>query len=111
MIPANPEYSSLNLAAAVQIFCYELRAAAGGALPVLTPEFAPASNADLEGLLTHAAAALEAIGFLDPTNPKRLLPRLRRMVARARLEHEEVSMLRGMCQMVLDALPSSRAND
>jgi tRNA/rRNA methyltransferase len=98
MIPANPDYPSLNLAAAVQVFCYELRMAAGGALPAMREEFVPASHEDVEGMLAHAEQALLAIGFLDPANPKRLLPRLRRLAARAHLEREEVNILRGMLQ-------------
>ena len=98
MIPADAGYGSLNLAAAVQIFCYEARMAAGAALPDLPAEFAPATLAELEGLIAHAEATLIAIGYFDPANPKRLLPRLRRLVARAQLEGEEVNILRGMLE-------------
>ena len=95
-IPANPEYASLNLAAAVQIFAYELRMAAiDGAGPAAAPEFVPATNEQVEQLYRHFEQTMIATGFLDPANPKRLLPRLRRLLARARLETEEVNILRG----------------
>ena len=96
MIPANPEYSSLNLGAAVQLMCYELRLAAG------SPGTAPSGDAvlatadEVEGFHAHLERVAIASGFLDPTQPKRLLPRLRRLFGRARLEHEEVSILRGL---------------
>jgi TrmH family RNA methyltransferase len=96
-IPANPGYSSLNLAAAVQIFAYELRMAVAPQVPApagATDE--PATRAEMESLFAHAEEALAALGFYDPANPKRLMPRLRRLAARARLEREEVNILRGM---------------
>lgn len=96
-IPANPDYSSLNLGAAVQLMSYELRLAAlqlAQAPPLLEcPQ--PATGAELEGLYAHWEQVAMATGFLDPRQPKRLMPRLRRLFGRARLEHEEVSILRG----------------
>lgn len=98
MIPANPAYSSLNLAAAVQIVCYELRLAAAdpGAPPPVAGEGSPASHEDVDRLVAHFERAAIASGFLDPASPKRLILRLRRLFARARLEREEVAILRGM---------------
>lgn len=95
MIPANPAYASLNLAAAVQLVCYELRVAMSE--PGLPPaiEFPPASHHEVEGLVQHFEQALVGSGFLDPNKPRRLIPRLRRLFARARIEKEEVSFLRG----------------
>lgn len=95
-IPADPDYLSLNLAAAVQVFCYELRVASGVTLPELPPEFEPAAFEDVERFYAHLEQTLVAIDFLDPENPKRLMQRLRRLFARARLEREEVSILRGI---------------
>ncbi|MBL8484833.1 MAG: RNA methyltransferase [Rhodocyclaceae bacterium] len=95
-IPANPAYSSLNLAAAVQVLCYELSIGAGeiGTPPVV--EFDAARHEEVERLLEHFESAMRASGFLDPARPRRLMPRLRRLFARARLEREEVNILRGM---------------
>ncbi len=109
MIPTNPEYSSLNLGAAVQLMCYELRMAAiasgaSGAPEVIEapPQGAglPATMEEVEGLHTHWERVAITTGFLDPAHPKRLMPRLRRLFARARLEHEEVSILRGFLSTV-----------
>lgn len=96
MIPANPEYSSLNLASAVQLMCYELRMAN------VQPGEAPASFGDLatvdevERMMAHFEQAMLASGFFSPDNPKRLMPRLRRLFSRIRLERDEVNILRGM---------------
>jgi tRNA/rRNA methyltransferase len=95
-IPADPDYSSLNLAAAVQVMAYEARVAALGAQPLPPSEFEPARHEDVENLYAHLEQSLLASGFLDPANPRRLIPRLRRLFGRARLEQEEVNILRGM---------------
>ncbi|MBL8472984.1 MAG: RNA methyltransferase [Rhodocyclaceae bacterium] len=106
-IPANPAYSSLNLAAAVQVLCYELQLAAQapGAAPAI--EFEAAHHEDVERLLAHFESAMVGSGFLDPARPRRLMPRLRRLFARARLEREEVNILRGM----LAAFESARQDN
>jgi len=95
-IPANAAYGSLNLAAAVQVAAYELRVAAAGDAVWRAPRFAPATHDEVEGLFAHGERALTAMRFLNPERPKRLLPRLRRLFARAGLEKEEVNILRGI---------------
>ena len=96
-IPTNPEYSSLNLAAAVQVFAYELRMALAPGIPAPAGETdAAATRSEVEQLIAHAERALAEIGFHDPHSAKRLMPRLRRLAARARLEREEINILRGM---------------
>ena len=95
-IPANPNYASLNLAAAVQVAGYELRLAAGAASVWRAPRFEPASFDEIEALYAHATRTLADMRFLSPQMPRRLLPRLRRLFARAALEKEEVSILRGI---------------
>jgi tRNA/rRNA methyltransferase len=95
-IPANPGYSSLNLAAAVQVAAYELRVAATGGEVWRAPRFAAATHDEIEGLYAHATRTLTDVRFLDPKLPRRLLPRLRRMFARAGFEREEVNILRGI---------------
>jgi tRNA/rRNA methyltransferase len=95
-IPANPEYASLNLASAVQVVAYELRAAAQGLGAWTAPRFPRATYEAIEGLHAHAERTLTALAFLNPAMPKRLLPRLRRLFARAELEREEVNILRGI---------------
>jgi tRNA/rRNA methyltransferase len=59
------------------------------------PRFAPATTDEIEALYAHGQITLAAMRFLDPKRPKRLLPRLRRLFARAGLEREEVNILRG----------------
>jgi tRNA/rRNA methyltransferase len=95
-IPADPTCSSLNLAAAVQVMAYEARVAALGAQLLPPGESEPARHEDIENFYAHLEQSLLASGFLDPANPRRLLPRLRRLFGRVRLEQEEVNILRGM---------------
>ncbi len=101
MIAANPAYSSLNLAAAVQVLAYELRVAAFEGAPVVesksTP-FAsvPATHGEQEGFYGHLEQVMVETGFLDPAQPRRLMPKLRRLFGRARLEKDEVNILRGI---------------
>lgn len=108
-IPANPDYSSLNLAQAVQVLAYEMRMAmvegvAGtGAEPPAGVGF-QGELADLdqvEGMYSHLEQALVAIDFLDPANPRKLMPRLKRLFARTQLEREEVNILRGIATQIL----------
>lgn len=105
MIAANPAFSSLNLAAAVQVLCYELRLAAHAEAPPLpigtTPFASPlATHQEQEGFYRHLEQVMVDSGFLDPANPKRLLPKLRRLFGRARLEKDEVNILRGVLAAV-----------
>jgi tRNA/rRNA methyltransferase len=104
MISANSEYSSLNLAAAVQVACYELRLAGLeiGAPPIVNETGQPASHDEVEGLIGHIEAAAIKSGFLDPAQPKRLIPRMRRLLARAQPEKEEVAILRGLLSSLMD---------
>ncbi len=98
-IPANPEYSSLNIAAAVQVMTYELhmahREAQGSSIKVEN-DYPRATSEELEGLYTHFEQALEAIGFFNPENPRQLMRRLRRLFNRAQLDKMELNILRGI---------------
>jgi len=95
-IPADAACSSLNLAAAVQVMAYEARLAALGGQAPAAAAAAPARHEDVENFYVHLEQSLLASGFLDPANPKRLMPRLRRLFGRARLEQEEVNIMRGI---------------
>lgn len=110
-IPANPEYSSLNLSQAAQVLAYECRMAA-----LELAASAPAANAaaadigfhgvaanveQIEGMYAHLEQSLVEIGFLDAGNPRKLMPRLKRMFARAQLEQEEVNILRGIARQMV----------
>ncbi len=103
-IPANPDYMSLNLAAAVQVLAYELRCTLADAVIPL-PTFDAARHEEVEALLTELERVLIDIGFLDPAHPKRLMPRLRRFFARAGLEREEVAIWRGILNAVRKCAP------
>lgn len=96
MIPTNPEYSSLNLASAVQILCYEMRMvmSAGNVAPAGLGQ--PASFDEVEGFYGHLETAMVRSGFHDPANPRKLMTRIRRLFGRIRLEREEVGILRGI---------------
>lgn len=97
-IPTNPDYSSLNLAAAVQLLSYELRMAALSPVPFDEQDgcLEPASHEEVEGFYRHLQKAMVNSGFLDPEKPRRLIPRMRRLYGRVRLEKEEVAILRGI---------------
>ncbi|MDR2690500.1 MAG: RNA methyltransferase [Azoarcus sp.] len=110
-IPCSAAYSSLNLGAAVQVMCYESRLAAlarneaagdGENLP------APATHDEIEGFFAHLEAAIIASGFLDPEKPRRLMPRMRRLFGRARLEKEEVAILRGILSSLENPRPPQK---
>jgi len=106
-IPAAPDYSSLNLSAAVQVFAYEVRMAVLGDSAHLTAEKARelATHEEVEGFYEHLERAMVEIGFLDPGHPKKLMPRIRRLFARAQLEKEEVNILRGILKSFRRKLP------
>jgi tRNA/rRNA methyltransferase len=100
-IPANPAYSSLNLAQAVQVLSYELRLAAGLGAVAAASRLPPATVADMEGLYAHLDQASLASGFQDPQRPGRLRDRWRRLFSRIPLEREEVNILRGLLKALL----------
>ena len=99
-IPANSEYSSLNLAAAVQIVCYEW--VSGGVDLTINSESgvnghestAPAE--DLEGLYEHLWATLVHTGFMEGDNPKPLMRKIRKIFDRTQLTRAEINILRGI---------------
>ena len=99
-IPANPEYSSLNLAAAVQIMAYEMRQAVEALLPkaasIVTPfSSSPATQREKEDFFGHLESVMRETGFIHPERPGRLMPKLRRLFARTDLEKDEINILRG----------------
>ncbi|OHC91513.1 MAG: tRNA (cytosine(32)/uridine(32)-2'-O)-methyltransferase TrmJ [Sideroxydans sp. RIFOXYD2_FULL_59_7] len=100
-IPANPEFSSLNVASAVQLMAYELSVAASSFRPAL-PEINPAAHERVEGLYEHLEKTLGEIGFFTTQNPERLMRRLRRLFSRTRLEDEEVNLLRGILSVTTE---------
>lgn len=100
-VATNPDFNSLNLAAAVQVFTYELQLAfcgcARGSAPGSSDNGAGATTAaELEGLYTHLEQALADIGYYDPQSPKLLMRRLRQFYGRARPDRAELNILRGI---------------
>jgi tRNA/rRNA methyltransferase len=95
-IPANPAYSSLNLAAAVQVACYEVSVAAGAHAAPVGRERLQATVDDLDALVAHLESAARDSGFLDPRKPGRFVEHMRRLFARSKLERSEVKLLRGL---------------
>jgi len=101
-IASNPEFSSLNLAAAVQVLAYEVRTAwlaAQQVAPVVEKGDAseePATMDEMERFYEHLEQTLVQIGFLDPEKPRHLMARLRRLYGRSTVNHSEMSILRGI---------------
>ena len=103
-IPANPAYASLNLSQAAQVLAYECRLATEGENRTQQGvgfQGEHASVAQIDGMYAHLEEALVAIGFLNADNPKKLMPRLKRLFARTQLETEEVNILRGIARQML----------
>lgn len=111
VIPSNPEYSSLNLSQAVQIIAYELR------LKLLAPTIQAkysrdhaATAEEIEQFYQHLAELMTTIDFLKPSNPRRLMQRIRRLFNRTQLEHMEVNILRGILSQIQYALSRSNSS-
>ena len=108
-IPTDPDFSSLNLAMAVQILTYELRLAS-----MQTPEQpaepdSPAATAEeLEFFYEHLEQVLHSSGFLDPDNPRLLMRRLRRLFVKAEPDKNEINILRGILTALNPAGPDGK---
>lgn len=100
-IPANPEYSSLNLAMAVQIIAYEVRVAHLALLEAAKPQIQYEETPyplvdDLERFYQHLEQTLLQTGFIRPAHPGQVMSKLRRLFTRARPESQELNILRGI---------------
>jgi tRNA (cytidine32/uridine32-2'-O)-methyltransferase len=96
-IPAAPDFTSLNLAMAVQVLCYEVRMARAREPPPQPPRDAPYATAgELEGLHEHLEQVLTDAKFLHPAHQRQVKLKLRRIFHRATLDQNEISILRGM---------------
>ena len=105
-IPANPDYSSLNVSQAMQLAAWEMRYAllltqdpVEAGLP--PPGRRPASTESVLALIVHWQEALEAVEFLNPAYPKKLMPRMRHLFSRNNLTQDEVDMMRGVCTAMI----------
>ena len=106
-IPTNPDFSSLNLAMAVQVVTYEIRAARAEKRPEYEADATLATSEEMERFYDHLERVLTEVRFLDPDNPRHLMRRLRRLFIRARLDQNEVNILRG----ILAAVEQEREGD
>ncbi|MBP2167900.1 tRNA (cytidine32/uridine32-2'-O)-methyltransferase [Erwinia toletana] len=98
-IAANPEYSSLNLAMAVQIIAYEVRMAFLQSQEAPQPAFTESPYPlvdDLERFYQHMEQLMVASGFIREANPGQVMSKMRRLYTRARPERDELNILRGM---------------
>ena len=106
-IPTDPQFGSLNLAAAIQVVAYEWRMALGGfdsaAVGAEQLEAPLADARAIGGMLAHWERSLVEIGFLDAEEPKKLMPRLNQMFNRAQLTPEEIHILRGVAKAMAEA--------
>lgn len=120
-IPTHASYGSLNLAAAVQLIAYDWRQAlhtlagqgggvdSGAARQGMRQPPMPADAAQLAGMLAHWQQALEALGFLDPAAPKKLMPRLHQLFNRAQPTVEDIHILRGIARAMQAAATACAA--
>lgn len=105
-IPSNPEYSALNIGAALQVICYEIRMAwltaeqGGKELHFDDWDMPPAKSDALEHYYEHLQDTLIKLNFLNPDNPRQTVTRLRRLFNRVRLDEMELNILRGMLTSV-----------
>jgi tRNA (cytidine32/uridine32-2'-O)-methyltransferase len=97
-IPTNPKFSSLNVASAVQVLCYEIFSSLAEIAPLqVTDEHEQvATSADVEGYFEHLQQVLESTDFIDPEKPGLIMQRLRRLYLRCDMNKNEVNILRGM---------------
>ena len=106
-IPTDPQFGSLNLAAAIQVVAYEWRMALGGfdstAARAEQHEAPLADARAIAGMLAHWERSLVKIGFLDAEAPKKLMPRLNQLFNRAQLTPEEIHILRGVAKSMAEA--------
>ena len=104
-LDANPDYPSLNLAQALMVCAYTLREAFLAGISQDSSNSRDLSDyadpAAVAAMLEHWRQGLEAIGYLDPANPKKLMPRLEALFARSRLHQEEIDLLRGIAKQML----------
>ncbi len=101
-IPTNPDFSSLNVASAIQVLCYEIFKLGANQVKAETSnnQEPAATRQELEGYFEHLEQVITATQFLDTENPGLLMQRLRRLYHRIELSKSEVSILRGILSSV-----------
>lgn len=91
-------FSSINLAHAVMIFCYEICLAVQEGKPALIPRLA--NSFELEGMYDHIKDVCLKIGFINPQNPEHWMLNIRRFLSRLPLRAREVRIIRGFCRQI-----------
>ncbi len=99
-IPTHKEFSSLNVASAIQVISYEIFKKNSGLSPTNSKQEALANSDELEGYFEHLKQVMVQTGFLDEDNPRQLMKRLRRLYQRAQPTQNEVNILRGILSAV-----------
>jgi len=99
-ISTDPDFSSLNLAMAVQVLTYEIRAARADKQPEYEADAPPATSEEMEFFYSHLEKVMTDLQFLNPDNPRHLMRRLRRLFIRARPDKNEINILRGLLAAV-----------
>ena len=105
-IPTNPQYSSLNIASAIQVICYEMRMAielaSSGDEQLWGVEWDRdlASSKELDGMIDHLEQVMVTAEFLDPENPRYIMTRMRRLFNRAMPDKVEVNVFRGILSSI-----------
>ena len=111
VIPADCKFNSLNIASAVQIICYEIRKAVIDGLPEgpdSVDQTALITYDKLDKLYHHLQECLVEVGYLDPTKPRLLMRRLKRLFTRAQLDENEYNILRGVLTEIQLAIRKDR---
>lgn len=103
-IPCNPDYSSLNIAAAVQVIAYELQVASLSESSIAEWDYPFANARAMQGFYEHLERVLIEIDFLNPEVPRQLMTRLQRLFHRARPDEMEINILRGILGAVDKAI-------
>ncbi len=98
VIPTNPDFGSLNVAAAIQILCYAIFAGQQSGQSEAQSEIPEprANSGEVESFFAHLQQSLERSGFLDPQKPGQIMQRLRRLYLRSELTRNEINILRGI---------------
>lgn len=115
-IPTNPDFSSLNVAAAVQVIAYELRMVSLQAEMSTAPQWGVDWDIDLadsretELMFEHLEKTLVQVAFLDPDNPRQLMTRLRRLFLRAIPDRVEINVLRGFLTAINKMVPVTQSS-
>ena len=107
-IPVDPAFASLNLAAAVQVLCYEIRCAVQGQVAAPEPDHRPAPQEAFNRFLEHLEQVITDIGFLNERHPRKLMRRLTRLFRRAHPDDNELQILRGILNAVEHPYPARK---